>query len=53
MLGLNITLWRSGNALLEGAFQTYVLPMLDADGEETEVRAAVSGRLSIGAGTRF
>lgn len=53
VVGLNVEVWRGCYALLEGAFQTYLLPMLDADSGDTELRGVVSGRLSLGAGARF
>jgi hypothetical protein len=53
VLGLNLELRRGVYGSFEAALQTYLLPMLEPASRETQLQAAASARLSLGAGTRF
>ena len=53
-LGLSLELGHSGAyATLDSALQAYVLPIFDTVTRRTETRAALTGRVAIGAGVRF
>ena len=53
VVGLNLEIGHGVYATLDAAIQAYLLPMLDVDTRQTQLRAAESGRLSLGVGTRL
>lgn len=53
VLGLNWELGGGPYVTLDAALQSYLLPMLDAKSRQTELRAALTSRVSLGMGLRL
>lgn len=53
LLGLNWEIAGGSYLALEAALQSYLLPMLDAQARKTELRAALTSRVSLGVGLRL
>ena len=53
LLALSLELGRGVYTTLDLSLQAYALPMFDAREREDELRPALSGRVALGAGTRF